>query len=238
MEICRYTCLLLPAFTYGFLLSIIPFSDACGSDTGKGGGTTKPTTPGGARGKGFNNLVGGNAREEAWASRGAGSQITLASDLTCNSFGTDCRWHNVDGPDILDYSKGYGRPAQSSLRALTSTSVTPVEPYAVAFPDEKRPPADSAFLVSDPIGCQSGDGELSFTYWTSVNSNVKVCTRRVGSSSSVSCSAAITTGDPGPAFVNIDQSNQPFEMYVLSDKFETPDDFVLVDDLEYNARLC
>ncbi|KAI6190922.1 hypothetical protein M3Y97_00171300 [Aphelenchoides bicaudatus] len=59
-------------------------------------------------------------------------------------------------------------------------------------------------LVSDPIQCQEGDSELSFRYWTSPRTSIRVCTRDTTTIKNFNwCSSDISKGDPGPAVITI-----------------------------------
>ncbi|UMM24419.1 hypothetical protein L5515_004665 [Caenorhabditis briggsae] len=163
------------------------------------------------------------SNKEMSVSLGVASSPSImdASELNCSEFDESCRWRNVDGMfvDELDWYQGSGELDQTRLAVATATNVLPEGQYAIAATDMVQFPTIKAVLVSDPISCQVGDGEIRFIQ-------------------------AIEKNDPGPVFVNIpEQGAVPFQIYIIADHFTFNSEnlkggFAIIDSIEYYARMC
>ncbi|CAD5217878.1 unnamed protein product [Bursaphelenchus xylophilus] len=179
-------------------------------------------------------------------------KVRYACELNCASFdalGTaECRWRNEltdcceNGGDELDWVRvknGWGLEEGITIFGTEQRA----NRYSIlAGAQEKRPPTDAALLISDPIQCQEGDARLSFRYWTSPHTVIKVCTRPPGMGRAYDwCSKEISKGDPGPANVTIPGSvMQDFELVIEAshfdyDAFGFQGGVVILDDIEYTA---
>ncbi|CAD6185738.1 unnamed protein product [Caenorhabditis auriculariae] len=174
--------------------------------------------------------------------------IRDAQELNCFDFDSKCRWRNVEGlfVDELDWYQGSGQLDQGRLQVATATHVAPDGMYAIAATDVVQPPTSKAVLVSDPIACQLGDGEIQFMYWTSPDVRIKVCVKKTAKvyPDFDFCSGPIEAGDPGPAYVTIpDQGSTPFQIYIMAENFvfnavNLQGGFAILDSIEYFARMC
>ena len=114
--------------------------------------------------------------------------------------------------------------------------------YILVGSQQRLPPEHAALLVSDPVQCQEGDGQLQFRFWTSPKTQVRVCTRKPGMGKFYDwCSCPITKGDPGPALVVIPGSIMyTFEIVIEAshfdfDAFGVQGGIVVIDDITYDA---
>ncbi|CAO4370428.1 unnamed protein product [Caenorhabditis nigoni] len=190
------------------------------------------------------------SNKEMSVSLGVASSPSImdASELNCSEFDESCRWRNVDGMfvDELDWYQGSGELDQTRLAVATATNVLPEGQYAIAATDMVQFPTIKAVLVSDPISCQVGDGEIRFMYWTSPEVQLKVCVKKTSKvyPDFDFCSQAIEKNDPGPVFVNIpEQGAVPFQIYIIADHFTFNSEnlkggFAIIDSIEYYARMC
>ncbi|VDD92252.1 unnamed protein product, partial [Enterobius vermicularis] len=181
--------------------------------------------------------------------------IREASDLLCYDFDDSCHWHNMEfGIDKLTWYQGAGTLDPSRLQVIlsiflkisTSTSTSPEGTYAIVATDSVKLPRNEAVLVSDVIECQKGSAELRFMYWSSPDVQITVCTKRTTRiyPDFDFCNPPIETGDPGPAFLiinNVDQ--QPFQIFIRASNFvfRAPNlegGFAIIDNIEYYGELC
>uniref|UniRef100_A0AC34F9K5 MAM domain-containing protein n=1 Tax=Panagrolaimus sp. ES5 TaxID=591445 RepID=A0AC34F9K5_9BILA len=178
-------------------------------------------------------------------------KISFPCDLNCNSFdglGTPiCRWRNEwttcsEMGDELDWIRARNSWGREEGLTIFGTEETATHCYILVGSQTALPPENAALLVSDPVQCQEGDGQLSFRFWTSPKTEIKVCIRKPGMGKFYDwCSCPITKGDPGPVTVIIPGSIMyTFEIVIQASHFDfnafgVQGGMVVIDDIKYDA---
>uniref|UniRef100_A0A915DN91 MAM domain-containing protein n=1 Tax=Ditylenchus dipsaci TaxID=166011 RepID=A0A915DN91_9BILA len=145
--------------------------------------------------------------------------------------------------DELDWFRAKNSWGCNQGKTIFGTPETATRFYIMVGTGTKLAPEASALLVSDPVQCQEGDGQISFRYWTSPWTQLRVCTRKPNQGKKYDwCSAAILTSDPGPACVSIPGSIMcEFEIVIEAshfnyDAFGYQGGVVVLDDITYTAQ--
>uniref|UniRef100_A0A914QCZ4 MAM domain-containing protein n=1 Tax=Panagrolaimus davidi TaxID=227884 RepID=A0A914QCZ4_9BILA len=178
-------------------------------------------------------------------------KISFPCDLNCNSFdglGTPiCRWRNEwttcsEMGDELDWIRARNSWGREEGLTIFGTEETATHCYILVGSQSALPPENAALLVSDPVQCQEGDGKLTFRFWTSPKTEIKVCIRKPGLGKFYDwCSCPITKGDPGPVAVIIPGSIMyTFEIVIEASHFDfnafgVQGGVVIIDDITYEA---
>uniref|UniRef100_A0A915MHE7 C2H2-type domain-containing protein n=1 Tax=Meloidogyne javanica TaxID=6303 RepID=A0A915MHE7_MELJA len=137
----------------------------------------------------------------------------------CPDFDNSCRWHNSIWPpsSILWFRSSVPIDAVE-LQLLTNTNVLPDLYYAIsAFGPVNNTSNNNtvvATLISEPIDCQRGTGNLTFNYWVSPFVQLTVCIKLSGQPLNFSndCQKVpITHQGPGPAVIMIPEPRGQFQ---------------------------
>jgi len=94
--------------------------------------------------------------------------------------------------------------------------------------------AKNQFLMSDPIRCQSSDGQIQFKYWTTKDTTLEVCI--LDEEGSVKNCEKPSDPSPGPVQMKIPASETPFRIAFRADNSKSG--FVAVDEVFYEAEIC
>jgi hypothetical protein len=173
--------------------------------------------------------LGGDISAKIYSTGATGNFIKEAAELFCDGL-SKCQWRNV-GDDALDWATGTGTANPDRLLLVTGTTETPgkattcsptwkfssTEPSFLVLASNPRDGTDQGLLVSDPIGCQLNEGEISFRHWLSLadqedGPDLEVCRRFTADKVLRDCQPiTLNAPAPGPTTVFIPRSDQPFE---------------------------
>ena len=138
-----------------------------------------------------------------------GSTLAGSEQLWCSNWDGTCHWHSAKSAMVpWQRSDYFIEPSQ--LMFATGTQQDPIGFYAIAASDVVDNSSDSsmrAALVSDVIPCQSGDGILTFDFWTSPFILFTVCSKSILSSSVDECNVLPASIGPGPTSVIVPDMN-------------------------------
>uniref|UniRef100_A0A914PAH9 MAM domain-containing protein n=1 Tax=Panagrolaimus davidi TaxID=227884 RepID=A0A914PAH9_9BILA len=144
--------------------------------------------------------------------------------------------------DELDWIRARNSWGREEGLTIFGTEETATHCYILVGSQSALPPENAALLVSDPVQCQEGDGKLTFRFWTSPKTEIKVCIRKPGLGKFYDwCSCPITKGDPGPVAVIIPGSIMyTFEIVIEASHFDfnafgVQGGVVIIDDITYEA---
>ncbi|KAF7634862.1 hypothetical protein Mgra_00005754, partial [Meloidogyne graminicola] len=171
---------------------------------------------------------------------------------SCPNFDNSCKWHNSIWPtsSILWFQSSVPID-QNELKLFTNTDVRPDLYYAIsAFGPLANNTVNNntviATLISEPIDCQKGNGNLTFNYWVSPLVQLTICIKLSGHTLNTSndCQQLPTTNQgPGPAFVTIPEPNGQFQLIIESSNFvysspQLSGGFAILDNINYTAYFC